>query len=889
MDSSKSPGPDGYIAGFFKLHWEKVGQSVCDAVNNFLTTGFLLKEWNHSLLVMIPKCEMPEEVGHLRPISLCNTIYKCASKCLVLRMKLVLPAIISPSQHAFISGRFMTDNVLLSHELIDKINHRKRGKGYLASVKMDMSKAYDRVYWIFLLKVLRAYGFPNHWIHLIHQCISTVSYKVLINGCTSDQFRPKCGIRQGDPLSTFPFLFCMEMFSRMLQMGSDLFSFQGINITRGSPKISHIFFADDALLFFKADRGSCSNITNIVNRFCRISGQQLNLQKSHFKLSPNTPELEQQGFRSILKMQMVQNFRPHLGVPIDLTGKRHTNFQSIVDKVVAKVSSWNSVCLSQTQKLILINSVLVAMASHVLSCMEIPLSISYKIDSILARFFWAKGPNTGMHWVNRKIIQLPKGLGGLGVRNMATLNKALLMRQAWRVIKNPQSLLGKAFFRKFPSSLKGVPSTISGKRFSSGMRGIGRATNLLLQGCDWKIGNGKTVVAGRDRWVKDRVPVFKSSVTLQNARNWKVNHFILPNGPGWNLDRVNSCFEFDDARRIVEMELPAGDSADFLYWRFHKSGKFTVKTAYAMLAMEDYGQNPYHRHQDFFKILWALKILPKWKLFLWKLLHNSIATKVNLGRRGTQLEVTCDYCQNGNEDSQHLFRFCDLARQDGKNSQRTVYFITTMWALWISRNNRVFKSTQAGVSGVLSIITEGLKQQGILCTHTSSLRFLHPPERDPIYPPGFFRKIIADSGMVGSISVIQVDGSWHKNSRIAGMGWYWECDNLTVDGILGGACVGTAESALHTEVVACLMAFRWCVQATLENVTILTDSQRLVEMLQIGASIDVHLLWTVEEILRLGTTFNWCSIQKVDRHQVQKAHELATGVASTSLSFCNFP
>lgn len=82
IDNTKSPGPDGYSATFFKENSEMVGQSVCDAVRNFLVTDFLLKEWNHSLVVMISKREILEEVGHLRPISLCNTVYRCALKCL---------------------------------------------------------------------------------------------------------------------------------------------------------------------------------------------------------------------------------------------------------------------------------------------------------------------------------------------------------------------------------------------------------------------------------------------------------------------------------------------------------------------------------------------------------------------------------------------------------------------------------------------------------------------------------------------------------------------------------------------------------------------------------------------------------------------------------------
>lgn len=80
MNGSSSPGPDGITSEFFKVHWGRVRESVFQAVNRFFESGYILKEWNQSLLVMIPKIATPEEVGHLRPIRLCNTIYKCASK-----------------------------------------------------------------------------------------------------------------------------------------------------------------------------------------------------------------------------------------------------------------------------------------------------------------------------------------------------------------------------------------------------------------------------------------------------------------------------------------------------------------------------------------------------------------------------------------------------------------------------------------------------------------------------------------------------------------------------------------------------------------------------------------------------------------------------------------
>ncbi|XP_056692063.1 uncharacterized protein [Spinacia oleracea] len=919
MNDSKSPGPDGFTVGFFKKHWVTVGFSVCDAVRSFLTTGFLLKEWNHSLLVMIPKRDIPEDTGHLRPISLCNTVYKCASKCLVARLKLVLPSIISPSQHAFISGRFMTDNIILSHEVIEKINGHRRGGSYLASLKIDMSKAYDRVYWDFLLRILRAYGFPQHWINLIYQCISTVSYKVLINGHTSEQFKPKCGIRQGDPLSPFLFLFCMDILSRMLQLGNDLKQFKGISLTRGTPQMTHLFFADDALLFFLATKDSCSAVSKILHRFCRISGQQLNLQKSFFKVSPNTPSAERQQFKDILRMDLVQSFGTHLGVPIDLTGKKHSNFQFLVDKVAGKISAWNSCPLSQCQKLILINSVLIAMASHVFSCMEVPASISSKLDSIITRFFWAGKAGKGMHWVNRGILHLPRGLGGLGIRSTSCLNKALLMKLVWRLNSKPNSMLAEFVGKKFKNPLRtGVQASLVGHRFSWGMRGIGRSINLILRGCNWKVGNGRTIVAGRDRWLDGDTPVFSSTVTLRHAKDWKVHHFILPSGTEWNHGEIRSCFEFSDARRIVAMELPFNGAEDFLFWKYHKSGVLTVKTAYAMLAAEDANDRCIDSGNEFFKTLWSMNILPKWKLFLWRLLHNGIATKVNLGRRGIHLSMICDLCDAGDEDIQHLFRFCDIAqrvwrngalgihseinetmsfkewflfyirlfqRLDGKNSPRCIYFISTLWGLWLARNNRIFRSEATSTSVVLAFIKIGLDQHDILQhQHMPFLRFLHPPEVCSVFPPGFFRVILSGFEDQGPITTIVIDGSWHKSTRNAGMGWFLEGQHLPSNRILGGAQAGAADSAFHTEVMACLLSLRWASQAGFGRVTILSDSQRLVQLLRSDFETDIQLIWTFAEIRRIGKTFNWYCINKVDRDRVQHAHDLATA-ASTSLFF----
>lgn len=276
---------DGFSSAFFKHFWDLVGTSLVRAIQGFFNGGFLLKEWNQTFLILIPKISTPETVHHLRPISLCNTIYKCLSKCMVVRMKSILPHLISEYQHAFMPGRHLANSVMLCEALTHKVNSRRGGGFCLATLKVDMNKAYDRVRRVFIIKILHSYGFPPFWIHLIKQCLSTVSYTPILNGCVLDNFKPSCGLRQGYPLSPYLFLLCMDVLSRMLLLSADLKLLIWIQLGKQGPRISHLFFADDSMFFFEVSVDSATILADNLARFSRASGQLINLGKSFIKFS----------------------------------------------------------------------------------------------------------------------------------------------------------------------------------------------------------------------------------------------------------------------------------------------------------------------------------------------------------------------------------------------------------------------------------------------------------------------------------------------------------------------------------------------------------------------------------------------------------------------------
>jgi hypothetical protein len=155
-------------------------------------------------------------VVEFQPISLCNVIYKIISKVLTNRLKSILPQIVSESQSAFVPGRLITDNILVAFETLHHMHQQRNGKSGSVALKLDMSKAYDRVEWKYLERVMQQMGFHEKWVNIMMECISTVSYSILINGEPHGYIKPSRGLRQGDPLSPYLFLFCAEGLHSLL-------------------------------------------------------------------------------------------------------------------------------------------------------------------------------------------------------------------------------------------------------------------------------------------------------------------------------------------------------------------------------------------------------------------------------------------------------------------------------------------------------------------------------------------------------------------------------------------------------------------------------------------------------------------------------------------------
>ena len=178
----------------------------------------------------------------------------------------------------------------MAYETIHTMHVRKKGKKGSMALKLDISKAYDRVEWPFLEKIMEKLGFPPRWIERVMSCVTTPSFSILVNGKPHGMIHPARGIHQGDPLSPYLFLLCAEGFIALLAKAELDRKITGVSICRGAPRVTNLLFADDSLLFCQTTPREGEVVVEILRTYERASGQSINLEKSLAFFSNNTTD-----------------------------------------------------------------------------------------------------------------------------------------------------------------------------------------------------------------------------------------------------------------------------------------------------------------------------------------------------------------------------------------------------------------------------------------------------------------------------------------------------------------------------------------------------------------------------------------------------------------------
>ncbi|XP_021774244.1 uncharacterized protein LOC110738176 [Chenopodium quinoa] len=770
IDDAKSPRPDGFTSAFFKSHWSVVGSSVIEAIQYFFLHGHLLKEWNRTFIVLIPKC------------------------------------------------------------------------------------------------------------------VSTVSYQLLVNGNPIKVFRLSCGLRQGDPLSSYLFVLCMEIFSAMINQAESTGLFKGVKVSRYAPSISHLFFADDSLLFFQPSPQACSNVLGVVQQFYDISGQMLNLQKSFVRFSPNVPENYRESLANSLQLKSLPSLGTYLGLPMDMGRSKRTAYQPLVDKITSRLMSFASLHLSPAAKLVVINSVLIASLNHILSVFKIPSSISDRINNLFVRFWWKTGNHSkSLALTPPSVLFTPKGLGGLGIRHLGLFNSAFLARQSWRIRQNSQLLISRVFQAKYPS-LMCFRSQGRLSNPSWGCRSVLHGIQTLKIGLAWKIDNGSKVHILQDSWVPGSPVYFKNSLA-GSVQPTLVSSLLDPISNDWDPTLIHALFSSTIASKILSLERPPQLMDDYVYWKYSRDDRFSSKSAYAkLIALSN--QLPEGSSSippiPWSKI-WALPILSKWKLFIWKIFHNALPVADTLRTKGCPVDPVCSFCFQASETTEHLFLRCSFIRRlwhcgplgirlpcfnssfhqwfsslllsviSIKNWDGLDSILSFAWAIWIHHNHIRFRQATCSLPMIFQIAQEWTTRSQAARSSSSF---------DYSIPPGFgslnHSSFLAGNPNISPTVILIVDGAWDSSDCQAGTGWcFYSIDTSSSLGGAARACFSL--SAFQTELQACFFGLKMALHRGYSHILLRTDCLLLVSILH-RSSQDMTTIWIQQQLRDILSLFEVCFV-----------------------------
>ncbi|VFQ67774.1 unnamed protein product [Cuscuta campestris] len=347
-------------------------------------------------------------------------------------MASILPDLIDPAQGAFVPGRSLVDNFLLAQHLVRDYAVKRSTPSCL--IKLDITKAYDTVFWSFLKDVMAGLGFPSRFISLVMECVCSASSSIMVNGDSHSFFPSKRGLRQGDPMAPTLFLFCIEYFSRLLNKKAKEGPFNYHKDCAGLG-ITHLAFADDLMLFSRGDLHSVQVLMDALDHFSRVSGLTLNPTKSNIFLAGKYRD-SSHALLALASFPRGQLPVRYLGLPLASQRISESDFAPLFKTVEGYLSKWSTLKLSYAGRLELVRAVIQGVQSFWLQVFPVQKYILDRITSLCRNFLWGS-KLAKVAWVD---ICKPKTEGGLGLKDITSWNNTLLCKLLWNLAAKKDSL-----------------------------------------------------------------------------------------------------------------------------------------------------------------------------------------------------------------------------------------------------------------------------------------------------------------------------------------------------------------------------------------------------------------------------------------------------------------
>nr|XP_040258536.1 uncharacterized protein LOC109764695 [Aegilops tauschii subsp. strangulata] len=449
--------------------------------------------------------------------------------------------------------------------------------------------------------------------------------------------------------------------------------FTPLKVCRRAPGVSHLLFADDTLLFFKAEEEQARNVKQVLHAYERATGQSINPAKCSALFGDACPSEEQQKVRAVLNIVTDLFEDKYLGLPTPEGRMSRGKFQNLQSRLLKRIIAWGDT-LSLAGKETMIKAIAQAIPTYVMGVFKLLMSVCDDLNRMVRNFWWgASEGKRKTHWLAWPKILAHKTQGGLGFRDFRAFNQALLARQAWRLLINPHSLCAQVLkARYYPEGR--LEDTVFSGNASPTWQAIQYGLELLKKGLVWRVGDGRNIRIWRDRWIP-REPS-RQLITQQGTCRLRRVAELLHEDGAWRVDLLHRYFHPTDMEVISSIRTSTRVTDDIIAWAPEKNGIFTVRSAYRF-AMDE-RERP---------LATATSRAPDGHRAIWKIIWGCPAPpKVSLGEKELWHAMAMDWCIPKVEDIMNTGPEWLFTLLDPLDEATRMIVLMIMWRTWHVRN-----------------------------------------------------------------------------------------------------------------------------------------------------------------------------------------------------------
>jgi len=291
-----------------------------------------------------------------------------------------------------------------------------------------------------------------------------------------------------------------------------------------------------------------------------------------------------------------------------------------------------------------------------MSLFHLLITLITSIERMMNSFWWGHGRTThrGIHWLSWEKLSMHKNHGGLGFKDLSAFNLAMLGKQGWKFLTEPQSLVSRISKSYLSATIGHNPSYV--------WRSILRARFIVRGGARWSIGSGATIPILDAPWLSNGESIDGNIVGGTHIRDFKVRSLISEHDKVWNVPIIRHVFNNDIVSAILNTPLYEQVRTDRLIWKAERNNCYSVRSAYRLCVEELVDVSHLHRPGNW-RDIWWLKIPPKVKHLIWLMCRGCLPTRIRLQDKGVACPTTCASCSHAYEDLNHLLFECPFAIQ----------------------------------------------------------------------------------------------------------------------------------------------------------------------------------------------------------------------------------